>query len=114
MAVSPPAAERRNHWNAAGRWTVFLLASTSIACLLFDFNRLCPMRSFTLYIFGPALVLLLALALHDRQRRDRQLWQAVCLGLLGGLLAAVAYDIFRLPFVFSKQLGLTAVVPPMD
>ena len=72
------------------------------------------MRTFTLYIFTPSLILLLLFALLDRQRGDRQLWRAVCLGLLGGLLAAVAYDVFRLPFVFSRQLGLSAVVPPMD
>src|SRR5206468_11714850 len=30
-----------------------------------------------------------------------------------GLLAAFAYDIFRLPFVFSQQWHLTKVVPPM-
>jgi hypothetical protein len=114
MATLPSVAERRNHWTATGRWVVFLLAATSIACLLFDFYGLCPMRAFTIYIFGPALVLLIVLALRDWRRGDRQLWQAVCLGLLGGLLAAVAYDIFRLPFVFSRELGLSAVVPPMD
>jgi hypothetical protein len=114
MALSPATAGKRNYWSAAGRWVVFLLASSSIACLLFDFYRLCPMRTFTIYIFGPALLLLLAFAVLDRQRGDGQLWGAVCLGLLGGLIAAVAYDVFRLPFVFSRQLGLSGVVPPMD
>jgi hypothetical protein len=114
MAVSSSEAAKRNHWTAAGRWIVFLLAATSIACLLFDFYRICPMRTFTLYVFGPALVVLLLLAVLDRQRGDRQLCRAVWLGLLGGLIAAVSYDVFRLPFVFSRQLGLSAVVPPMD
>jgi len=36
------------------------------------------------------------------------------LGLLGGLLAAVSYDTFRLPFVFAKEWGISSVVPPMD
>lgn len=114
MASLLSATERKNHWTGAGRWLVFLLAATSIACLMFDFYGLCPMRTFTIYIFGPALVLLVLLALLDRANGDGQLWQAVSLGLLGGLLAAVAYDIFRLPFVFSRQLGLSGVVPPMD
>src|SRR5690242_4628313 len=110
VSVSPPT----NHWTTTGRWIVFLLAATSIACLLFDFYRICPMRTFTFYIFAPALLLLLILAALDQQRGDGQLGRAVCLGLLGGLIAAVAYDIFRLPFVFSRQLGLSAIVPPMD
>ena len=113
MAFSPLVADRTNHWNAAGRWVVFLLAGTSIACLLFDFTGSARCAR-SLLIFTPSLILLLLFALLDRQRGDRQLWRAVCLGLLGGLLAAVAYDVFRLPFVFSRQLGVSAVVPPMD
>jgi hypothetical protein len=42
------------------------------------------------------------------------LWRAVLIGLLGGLLAAVSYDVFRLPFVFAKECGLAALIPPMD
>src|SRR5665213_496077 len=36
------------------------------------------------------------------------------IGLAGGLLAAVAYDVFRLPFVFAREWGIDAVVPPMN
>ncbi|HTH47486.1 MAG TPA: hypothetical protein VMB21_08250 [Candidatus Limnocylindria bacterium] len=100
-------------WNSTGRFVVFLLAASSIACLLLDFYQVCPMRTFTLYLFLPALVLLTVIAVADRLRGDRQLWNAVLIGVLGGLLAAVTYDIFRLPFVFAKEWGLTAVVPPM-
>jgi len=32
---------------------------------------------------------------------------------LAGLLAAVAYDVFRLPFVFAKEWGIDSIVPPM-
>jgi hypothetical protein len=111
MAVDP---HRHNHWTARGRWLVFLLAASSIACLLFDFYGLCPMRLFTFWIFLPALLLLLSVSLWDRQRGDRQLWRAVFAGLLGGLLAAVAYDLFRLPFVFAREWGLASVVTPMN
>jgi hypothetical protein len=102
------------YWTAHGRWLVFLLAASSIACLLFDFYGLCPMRLFTLWIFLPALVLLFAIALWDRRRGDGRLWRAVLIGTGGGLLAALAYDIFRLPFVFAKEWGLAAIVPPMQ
>lgn len=71
------------------------------------------MRLFTPFIFLPALVVLLAFAILDRVRGDRQLWRAVCIGLVAGLLAAVAYDVFRLPFVFAKEWGIDSVVPPL-
>ena len=114
MVRNTSAGQAKSHWDARGRWLVFLLASTSIACLLFDFYRICPMRIFTLIIFVPALVVLTGLAWFDRARGDGQMWRAVVIGLGCGLLAAAAYDVFRLPFVFSKQWGISAVVPPMQ
>ena len=105
---------RRNHWNSHGRWLVFVLAVSSIACLLADFYRLCPMRIFTPFIFLPALLALFAFAALDRWHGDGQLWRAVSVGLIAGLLAAVAYDVFRLPFVFAKEWGVESVVPPMQ
>src|SRR5262245_16765488 len=105
---------RKSHWTTGGRWVVFLLAASSIACLLFDFYRFCSMRLFTPYIFLPSTFLLLGLAVVDRYRGDGQLWSAVCIGLVGGLLAAVAYDVFRLPFVFAKAWGISSMVPPMN
>ena len=113
MESSSPNPVSRTWWNFTGRLVVFLLAASSIACLLLDFYRVCPMRTFTLYLFLPALIVLGVIAVADRLRGDRQLWNAVLIGVLGGLLAAVTYDIFRLPFVFAKEWGLTAVVPPM-
>jgi len=104
----------KSHWTGGGRWLVFALAASSIACLLFDFYRLCPMRIFTPYVFLPAMILLLVVAVLDWFRGDGQLWRAVLIGLLGGLLAAVAYDVFRLPFVFAKEWGIASVVPPMN
>jgi hypothetical protein len=104
----------RTHWTAVGRWTVFLLAASSIACLLFDFYKLCPMRTFTLFIFAPAMVVLFGFAVFDRVQGDGMLWRAVLIGFLGGLLAAISYDIFRLPFVFAREWGIASIVPPMN
>ncbi len=100
-------------WTAGGRWAVFLLAASSIACLLFDFYHLCPMRLFTPFIFLPALAALFIFALIDRRHGDGELWRAVLIGLAGGLLAAAAYDVFRLPFVFAREWGISSIVPPM-
>src|SRR5947207_1768432 len=72
------------------------------------------MKVFTPLIFLPSLVLLLMFAGLDRVRGDRQLWRAVTIGLVGGFLAAVAYDVFRLPFVFAKEWRLDSMVPPMN
>ncbi len=30
------------------------------------------------------------------------------------MLGAVAYDVFRLPFVFAKEWGLDSVLPPLQ
>jgi hypothetical protein len=103
----------KSYWTALGRWLVFFQAASSIGCLLFDFYHLCPMRLFTPFIFLPALAALFALAIFDRQRGDGHLWQAVMIGILGGLLAGLAYDIFRLPFVFAREWGIASIVPPM-
>jgi hypothetical protein len=100
-------------WTARSRMTVFALAALSIACLLADLYRLCPMRFFTPFIFLPAFLILSALAVLDRMRGDGHVWRAVWIGILAGLLAAVAYDVFRLPFVFAKEWGIDSVVPPM-
>lgn len=108
------APHKRTLWTARGRWLVFLLAASSIACLLFDFYGLCPMRIFTSFVFLPAGLALIGFALFDRSRGDGQLWRAVLIGLTAGLIAAVAYDVFRLPFVFAREWGIASVVPPMS
>ena len=72
------------------------------------------MRLFTPFVFLPALVLLVGLAIRDWRTGDGRLCRVVFIGLLGGLLAAVSYDVFRLPFVFAKEWGLAAIVPPMN
>ncbi len=95
------------------RIMVFLLAATSIASLLGEMYRLWPMRDCTFAVFAPAGIALLAFALHDRSRGNGQAFRIIFIGLIAGLLAAVAYDIFRLPFVFSKSFGLTRVIPAL-
>jgi hypothetical protein len=105
---------RANFWTTKGRGLVFCLAASSIACLLFDFYKLCPMRTFTLFIFLPAFVALLVFATADFFLGNRQLGRAIVLGLAAGIIAAIAYDVFRLPFVFAKELGIANVVPPLQ
>jgi len=95
------------------RIIVFLLAATSIACLLGEMYRLWPMRVFTLAVFSPACCALIAMAFYDRWRGNGRLYRLVLIGVVAGLVAAVAYDVFRLPFVFSKRWGLDGVVPQM-
>jgi len=94
-------------WSLPGRVLVFLLSATSIWCLLAEFYGLCSMRTFTFWILIPAAVLLMVLAIVDWIGGDRRLARAVWIGALGGLLAAVAYDLFRIPFVVAAadQVG---------
>jgi hypothetical protein len=103
----------KSDWTAQSRIVVFALAASSIACLLADFYGLCPMNFFTPFIFLPAFLVLCVLAVLDRVRGAGHVWRAVSIGILAGLLAAVAYDVFRLPFVFAKEWGIASVVPPM-
>ncbi len=101
-------------WTGSGRALVFALAATSIWCLLAEMYGWCDMRTFTFVILIPATVVLYALAILDRLRGDRRLWRAVVMGTIGGLLAAVAYDIFRLPFVYSDAWGMGRIgIPQM-
>ncbi len=114
MNPQSASAAAKTDWTAQSRMAVFALAASSIACLLADFYGLCPMRFFTPFIFLPAFLVLCALAALDRMRGDGHVWRAVWIGMLAGLLAAVAYDVFRLPFVFAKEWGIDSLVPPMN
>ena len=95
------------------RVLVFLLASSSIVCLLADFYGLCPMSFFTPFIFMPMFIALCVLAVRDRTRGQGHVCRAVWIGMVGGLIAAVAYDLFRLPFVFAREWGIESIVPLM-
>jgi hypothetical protein len=91
-----------------------VLAASSIWCLLAEMYGLLAMRTFFCLILLPATALLYGLAALDRFRGDGGLWRAVVIGTLGGLVGAVAYDLFRLPLVFSQAWGLEAIgIPQM-
>jgi hypothetical protein len=95
------------------RIIVFLLAATSIWSLLGEMYHLWSMRFFSLAVFVPACGALIALALHSRWRGDRQACRIILIGAIAGFIAAVAYDTFRLPFVYSTSWGLTGMVPSL-
>ncbi len=88
-------------WTPLGRSAVFVLSATSIVCLLAEFYGLGSMRTWVCVVLLPAAAVLMGLALLDRFRGDGRLARAVLIGAAGGLLAAVAYDLFRLPFVLA-------------
>lgn len=72
------------------------------------------MRTFFYWILLPATAALAGMAWLDRARGDGRLWRAVVIGLIGGLCGAIAYDIFRLPFVFSNAWGMGRIgIPQM-
>jgi hypothetical protein len=102
-------------WTPLGRAVVFTLSAASIWCLLAEFYGMCSMRTFTFAVLIPATVVLLAIALFDRARGDRQLWRAVLIGSIGGFVAACAYDLFRLPWVMGAidQIGPTWLRLPL-
>src|SRR5947208_546474 len=84
----------RNWWTPPWRAVIFALAATSIACLLTEFYGLCPMRQFTFAIFVPALVILGVITAVDASRGDRQMFRAVIIGTIAGVLATISYDVF--------------------
>jgi len=88
-------------WTWQGRLIVFFLSASSIWCLLAEMYKLCDMQTFTIWILIPATVLLIGIAVLDLAKGDRRLWRACLIGAIGGFLAAVAYDVFRLPWVLG-------------
>src|SRR6266700_2902700 len=76
------------------RLFVFTLAFASFACLLGQFYGLWPMRGFACLIFPPATALLIWLALRGEPAKT---W--IVIGAESGLIAALAYDLYRIPFV---------------
>jgi hypothetical protein len=93
-------------WTPLSRTVIFFLAAASIWCLLAEFYGLCSMRIFTIAVLIPSTVILALLAAADRIRGERQLWRGVMIGAVAGIVAACAYDIFRLPFVVAAIDGI--------
>lgn len=60
------------------------------------------------------MLVLAGLVVFDLVSGDGLLARAVWIGAAAGLGAAVAYDIFRLPFVFARQWGLASVIPALN
>jgi hypothetical protein len=102
------AADKWYQWTPLGRTITFVLAASSIWCLLAEFYKLCSMRTFTFAVLIPATALLVLITILDYFKGDRRLFKAVMIGACGGFLAAVAYDTFRIPWV----LGATDHVGP--
>lgn len=85
------------------RLVVFTLAFLSFACLLGQFFGFWTMRFFGCWVLPPATALLVYIAWRHRDRianlNSPYTW--IAQGALGGVIAAVAYDLYRLPFVLS-------------
>ncbi len=82
---------------------VFLLAWLSFGCLLGQFYGLWTMRFFGCWVLPPATVILAITAyLHRGQpsgRSNPHTW--IVQGALAGVISAVAYDLYRLPFALA-------------
>ncbi|MEA3207260.1 MAG: hypothetical protein QOE70_317 [Chthoniobacter sp.] len=113
MSFSNSAPAPRTWWNPLGRAAVFALAATSIACLLAEFYGLGSMRVWVCGLLLPACAMLALVALVDARRNDGQLARMVVLGTLAGLAAAIAYDLFRVPFVWAREWHLDPWLPAM-
>jgi len=85
------------------RPVVFSLAFLSFACLLGQFYGFWTMRFFGCWVLPPATALLGYVAWTNRDRnadlKNPSTW--IVQGAIAGLLAAVTYDLYRLPFVLS-------------
>ena len=85
------------------RAVVFTLAFLSFACLLGQFFSLWSMHVFGCWVLPPATALLTLIAWRTRREkagvRSAHTW--IVQGALGGIVAAIAYDLYRLPFVLN-------------
>jgi hypothetical protein len=85
------------------RAVVFVLAWLSFGCLLGQFYGLWTMHFFGCWVLPPATVLLAIAAYLHRSRPggldSPSTW--IVQGAVAGTVAAVAYDLYRLPFVLN-------------
>src|SRR5437867_10260598 len=80
------------------RLLIFLLASSSFACLIGTLYGFWAMKTFACFVYLPA-ALALALIAASRPTALPALW--IVQGALAGVMAAFVYDIYRLPFVLN-------------
>ncbi len=92
-------------WNGYSRLLAFALAFTSIACLILHFYGLASMRFVFAAVTIPAFVILAALCWRSVRQVDKTFAKMVAIGSIAGLVAAIAYDLFRLPFVVLHASG---------
>jgi hypothetical protein len=85
------------------RAVVFSLAFLSFACLLGTFYGLWSMHVFGCWILPPATGCLVVIALATRHQPESasRPYTWIVEGTLAGLVAAVAYDSYRLPYVLA-------------
>lgn len=85
------------------RAVVFALAFLSFACLLGQFFGVWSMHVFGCWVLPPATALLALIAWLTRHQPHgmKRPCTWIVQGALGGVLAAVAYDLYRLPFVLN-------------
>jgi hypothetical protein len=105
--------DRRTLWTPLGRFVAFGLAVTSIVCLFGEFFSAGSMRAWVCQLLLPASLLLAAIGYYDWRRNNGAFARMILLGVLTGLVAAVAYDVFRVPFVWSESWKLSRFVPPL-
>lgn len=97
--VRPAALDTRQRLAA---FVVLGLSATSVGALLADMYGLIAMDDFVPWITVPSLLLLVAVsaktvpAFGNLQRRIR-------LGAVAGVVATIAYDVFRIPFALAGQ-----------
>ena len=86
------------------RFVVWFLASISFACLLGEFYGLWSMKPFACFVLIPAMLALVVFAVKWRNSNDashRELSTLIIEGAAGGILAAIIYDLYRVPFVMN-------------
>src|SRR5258708_35045481 len=102
MSMASELRSTRDFWTPAWRFVAFMLAASSIWCLLAEFYGLCSMRTFTLFVSIPALVVLLALTVVDRVGGHRQLLRAGLLGSAAGVVGGGGFSCFCLRVFFFQ------------
>ncbi len=81
------------------RPALWALGSASFGCLLGHFYGFWSMQAFTPCVLAPVTLLLILLAFKGNPQARRIIVE----GSLGGIFAAIVYDLFRLPFVLAGK-----------